>query len=271
MNWIENINNALEFIENNLKSDIDMEKLAREANSSRFHFSRVFKIITNKTVKEYIRERRITVATKELVTSDIAIAKLSEKYLYESPAAFSKAFKRFNGVSPVDVKSKNSEIVASPKLEINLSIRGSEKIRYRIQSRESFYVYGIKRSVRKNTDDIIDFWKETLEKDPRISNQLTGVTYNWFPYKENDTFSYIIGNQAKILPEENKMAYINIPESKWAIFILDSFDIKKIGILWEQIFKDWFPATNYIQSNKPVLEVMGSNSFEIWLPIACNT
>ena len=266
MDWISNINNAIEYIEENLKSEININDVASIANSSKFHFSRTFKIITNKTIKEYIRERRISVATQELVSTSKKISKISEEYLYESPAAFSKAFKRYNGISPYEAKSSDVAVFASPKIKINVSIIGNETLKYRIKSEQSLSVYGIEKKVKKETDDIIKLWKETINKNifPQKA-ELIGVTYNWS--RKKDTFSYLIGTKDKEKIDNTKFSCIKIPESKWAVFAVENYNENNIVQLWENIYSTWLPATNYVQANNPVLEIIKEKTFEIWLPL----
>lgn len=266
MDWIRNINNAIEYIEENLKSEIDIDDVASVANSSKFHFSRIFKIITNKTIKEYIRERRISVATQELVTTNKKISKISEAYLYESPAAFSKAFKRYNRISPNEAKSGDITVFASPKIKINVSVTGSETLKYRIKTEQPFSVSGIEKKVKKNTDDITKFWKETINDNIfQKKSELIGITYNWSGNK--DIFSYLIGTKDKEELDNIKLSRIKIPESKWAVFTVENYNENNIVQLWKNIYSNWLPATNYVQANNPVLEIMKEKIFEIWLPL----
>ncbi len=42
MDWLERMNNALNYIENSLDEEIDYKEIAKAANCSEFHFSRMF-------------------------------------------------------------------------------------------------------------------------------------------------------------------------------------------------------------------------------------
>ena len=58
MDWITGIQNALNYIEDHLKEELDYEEIAKESFSSSFHFQRVFSILCGYTLGEYIRNFR---------------------------------------------------------------------------------------------------------------------------------------------------------------------------------------------------------------------
>ena len=60
MNYKEHIENALEYIETNLKTDMKLADLSRVAGYSEYHFLRVFKEVTGLTPVDYIRKRRLS-------------------------------------------------------------------------------------------------------------------------------------------------------------------------------------------------------------------
>lgn len=50
MDWLERMNNALDYVENSLDEEIDYKKIAKAANCSEFHFSRMFSSISGVTL-----------------------------------------------------------------------------------------------------------------------------------------------------------------------------------------------------------------------------
>ncbi len=66
MDWLERMNNALNYIENSLNEEIDYKEIAKAANCSEFHFSRMFSSISGISLSEYIRRRRLTLAAFEI-------------------------------------------------------------------------------------------------------------------------------------------------------------------------------------------------------------
>ena len=95
MSYLNSIEKALIYIENNLHEDINLSAIAKEAGYSLYHFHRIFKGIVGDSIKNYVRKRRFTEAAKELVYTNKSIVEIGIKYGYESREAFSRAFKKF--------------------------------------------------------------------------------------------------------------------------------------------------------------------------------
>jgi len=117
------LNNAIEYIEDNLDSTIEIDEIAKVAFTSRYHFQRTFHAITGFTLTEYIRNRRLTLAGEELSSKDAKITEIAIKYGYESPDAFTKAFQRLHGVTPSKIKKGNVRLKAFPKLSFQESVK----------------------------------------------------------------------------------------------------------------------------------------------------
>lgn len=94
MDWLDRMNNAMEYVEKHLADVIDFNQAARIACCSTYHFQRMFSFITDVPLSEYIRRRRMTLAAFELQQGGTRIIDIAMKYGYESPEAFSRAFKK---------------------------------------------------------------------------------------------------------------------------------------------------------------------------------
>lgn len=102
--WLDKMNDALRYLEDNLRGKVDHREAARIACSSLRRFQRMFEFVTDMTVDEYLRRRRMALAARDLVESDIRIIDVAARYGYESPDAFSRAFRAFHGASPTEVR-----------------------------------------------------------------------------------------------------------------------------------------------------------------------
>ena len=78
--WPEGIQNALQYIEDNITEPLEMEDIAAKAYVSAFHFQRIFSVLCGVTVGEYIRCRRLSLAAQELPCSDIRVIDAAVKY-----------------------------------------------------------------------------------------------------------------------------------------------------------------------------------------------
>ena len=70
MEWIERLNTTIEYIENHLTEKIDYEQLAKIAGCPSYHFQKTFLYMTNISLSEYIRKRRISLAAVDLQTGE---------------------------------------------------------------------------------------------------------------------------------------------------------------------------------------------------------
>ena len=69
MEWVKAINDAIEFMEKNLTEKITLVDVANSVNISAFHFHHAFTIMAGITPAEYIRNRRLSLAGAEIVSS----------------------------------------------------------------------------------------------------------------------------------------------------------------------------------------------------------
>ena len=101
MNYYERIQKSIDYIESRLKSDIEIEKAAREAFMSCSNYYRMFFALTGYAVKEYIRLRRISSAARDIRETDSSILDIALNYGFESNEAFTRDFKRVTGFPPI--------------------------------------------------------------------------------------------------------------------------------------------------------------------------
>ena len=150
MNWAESISNAIEYIEKNITEDLTIEDIARPAYVSPFYFQQGFAMLCGFTVGEYIRDRRLSLAANDLLTTNERIIDIAVKYGYDSPDSFTKAFVRFNGSTPTQVR-KGGQISYFAPFKLNLTMKGGYIMEYRLEEKESFRVIGLKKQIKYET------------------------------------------------------------------------------------------------------------------------
>ena len=79
MEWLEKLNNSIEYIENNLDGQINIDEAAKLACCSLYHFQRMFSYMAGVSLSEYIRNRRMTKAAIDLQNGEKVID-VSMKY-----------------------------------------------------------------------------------------------------------------------------------------------------------------------------------------------
>lgn len=101
------INRVFEFIDQNLESDLSLNTVSEIAFFSAFHFHRVFKFVTEETLHEYVKRRRIEKSASDLLHKNITATEIAHKYGFSDNSSYSRAFKKYFGVSPTEFKNQN--------------------------------------------------------------------------------------------------------------------------------------------------------------------
>lgn len=83
MDVLDQLNKAMEYIEENIDGYIDYQKLAQIACCSEYHFRRMFSFLSGMSLGEYIRNRRLTAAAYLLKEKDNKIIDVAMRYGYE--------------------------------------------------------------------------------------------------------------------------------------------------------------------------------------------
>lgn len=156
MEWINQLNKAIGYIEANLKEKLDYKEAAKVCHCSLAKFQQIFLLSTGVTLSEYVRYRRMTIAAHELINTDIKVIDLALMLDYDSPEAFARAYQAFHGVPPT-VTRKTGVFEEYEKISFQMQIYGG-------QSR-----MGAKKILRIETERLIirkftpADWKDLLE------------------------------------------------------------------------------------------------------------
>jgi AraC-like DNA-binding protein/2-polyprenyl-3-methyl-5-hydroxy-6-metoxy-1,4-benzoquinol methylase len=135
LNWYEQINEAFDYIEEHLDSSIDLDKVANIMCQSTVSFQRTFSIFMNMSIHEYIRRRRMTLAAIELEANSIKVIDVALKYGYESPEAFTRAFKEIHGISPSAARKKGVQLNLFPRITFLLTAKGDIEMDYEMYNK----------------------------------------------------------------------------------------------------------------------------------------
>ncbi|MDD3243160.1 MAG: helix-turn-helix transcriptional regulator [Eubacteriales bacterium] len=124
MEWILSIGKAVAFMERNMTAEMKSEDVSAAVFASHAHFQRLFHLTTGITIGEYIRNRRLSLAGQELLLTGGKVVDVAMKYQYDTAESFSKAFSRFHGITPSQVKSKGHQLRFFYPLSIHLCVEG---------------------------------------------------------------------------------------------------------------------------------------------------
>ena len=300
MDWIIDIQQAIDYIEDNLTETIDYEEVAKKSYSSSYHFQRVFSILCGFTLGEYIRNRRLTLAGRELATTNAKVIDVALKYGYESPDSFAKAFQKFHGILPSQARNNGSNLKSFSRLVLKFSLEGGTTMNYRIETKPAMILLGYKKGFSGTPyDESRQHQEGNFFKTTRAHQwMLKGISndkmsdYCVLSNFDDDGYDFYISVTTDAYERENlynsEVTGINfmhkfgfeeivIPERTYLVFetemtkmpIPEYFEIRK------QIAAEWLSNAEYQIVNAPELAVYhwgitggyNGRTIEIWIPI----
>lgn len=300
MDWIMGIQQAIDYIEDNLTETIDYEEVAKKCYSSSYHFQRVYSILCGFTLGEYIRNRRLTLAGRELATTNAKVIDVALKYGYESPDSFAKAFQKFHGILPSQARNNGSNLKSFSRLVLKFSLEGGTTMNYRIETKPAMILLGYKKRFSGTPyDESRQHQEGNFFKTTRAHQwMLKGISndkmsdYCVLSNFDDDGYDFYISVTTDAYERENlynsEVTGINfmhkfgfeeivIPERTYLVFetektkmpIPEYFEIRK------QIAAEWLSNAEYQIVNAPELAVYhwgitggyNGRTIEIWIPI----
>lgn len=271
MDWITGIQRAIDYVENHIMEPIDYEEVAKQAYSSSFHFQRVFSILCGFTLGEYIRYRRLSLAGNKLLHSDEKIIDIAFKYGYDTPESFSRAFTRFHGIAPSQVKNNHAVLKSFSRLSVKLILNGGNTMDYRIETKEAFQLIMRKKKVscsqELTTAEISEFWKQCnldgtisalckyISKEDIFGNCIAGASFG--KDAADEQFPYAIGAVYNGLPiKEKYFVAEEIPAHTYVVFPCVGKMPEAFQKLYQKIYSEFFPASEY--------QPCGGTDFEVY-------
>lgn len=278
MNILNELNEACNYIENNIENEIDIKEIARITNQSTDSINRFFVSMLGITIKEYIRKRRLSLAVYDLQNSDEKITDIAFKYGFISYDSFCKAFLNQHHVTPTQAKNPSCEVNIFPPATFEINVNGAQKIKFKICDLKEFEVYGISKNFNCQSSDRFkqekEMWSNDYEHYPeKICQGYDGIWYGIF---ENGKYSIARKKEDVGLDGLEK---IKIKSGKYAVFITDKggYAGDELSKTHDLIFNSWLKDTQYNIKREYIIEVFHlatdkakrrkNRYYEIYIPI----
>lgn len=286
MNWAKQLNESINYIEENLAGEISYEAISKIARCSVYNFQRMFSYIADKPLSEYIRSRRLTMAAFDLLNSTEKIIDIALKYGYESQDAFTRAFKNFHSVLPSSVRNEIVQLKSCPRLSFQITIKGENHMNYQIEQWPALKVMGILHKVKTSTAfEVIpkiweNAWKDgTMQRfienfpDYRPAGFL-GIAAGG-QWGNSEEMNYIIAvtshvdvSECKHIPALEGMQEFSYPAATWAIFEANGELPDATQKVYKQFYTEWLPNSGYELADMPIIECyMQENRQEVWIAV----
>ncbi|MFF4408650.1 GyrI-like domain-containing protein [Streptomyces sp. NPDC001262] len=281
---LEQLNRALEHIEEHLDRQIDVAELARIAVTSEYHFRRMFSALAGIPLSEYIRRRRLTVAGAEVLAGERTLLDVAVRHGYTSGEAFARAFRAVHGIGPGEARRTGAALCSQPRMSFRLIVEGSSTMQYRIVEKDEFRIVGRKARVplvhQGVNPAIAGFIKglgqETVQRITALSDGEPGgilaVSDDLDPSRAEGTeLDYWHGVvSSATVPED--LESLTVPAGTWAVFESSGPFPQALQFLWRDVFTQWFPSNPYRSRPGPeILRVRiiheGQADAQLWIPV----
>lgn len=278
MEWIERLNQAINYMEEHLTEQVDYEELGRIAGCSSYHFQRMFSYMAGMPLSEYIRKRKMSLAAVDLQGGKIKIIDAAEKYGYSSPTAFNRAFQSIHGIAPSAIKTEGVSVKSFPPITFKLTVKGVEELEYRIETKDAFRIVGVsvplEKEIEKNFAVIPSKWQEismngTLQKLTGMMNAEPMGVLGVSTCNEEEPWRYYIAVSSS--KDREEWEEYTVPAATWAIFS-GSGTNQSIQELEQRIVTEWLPTSGYEYGSAPDIEVYlnpdpANAQYEVWIPV----
>jgi len=283
---LHELNHVIDYIEDHLTGDLSLETISEYAGVSDYHFRKIFLYISGMTLSEYIKNRKMSEANKDLLHGE-KVTDVALKYGYESMDGFTRAFKKWSGFLPSDVFKKGIS-KSFPKFTFVINIKGGISMEFRIENKPAFNLVGVSKRVPMQfegvNNEIVKLAQSITDKQKAAMRALQNIA----PYeivnasydadanflKEEGDLTHLIG----VLTTENQVSDIldKVPVEAytWAVFPNEGPFPVTLQETMAKIYSEWLPSSSYEVINAPSFSFTKMDQHkkdhafsEIWIPV----
>ena len=266
MNIYQSLNKVIEYIEQHLEEEILYNKLAQILGVNEYTMQSVFRLLCNISISEYIRNRRLSNSGFDLCHTNEKVIDIAVKYQYDNATSFSRAFEKFHGIKPSQVKKNLEGLKNYTRIHFDeTQIVPKENMEYSIIEKEELILYG--KGIKTTEEEIGKDAPKFFEKMIKEYNKKYGnISYGMTVYEkrfESDELEYWTLYD-KPISEFTK--YI-IPKSRWIVFRINSTEAMDIQKLTNQFYEEFVPSCKYNFKPIPELEYYHNNVTDFMIAV----
>jgi len=259
------IQKSIKYIENNLSYELTIKECSKIAGYSEFYYQKIFKGVTGLSVAEYIRKRRLSIASKLLLNTDLTVFEIAFDVGFNSIENFSRAFKKEHGITASDYRSTRSSLHLLDSYDFNNSTDIGEPDLVYFEG-IAVHCEVINTNHKNRHTDIPKHWNNYHKK---YKCKLQEYDYGLLKSHTDNSYSYWIGRE-----NLDTSQLLVIPAGWYLKFNTSSADaftfVESIHKAWEEIYR-YLDANNIVQKGPFAFEryIEASKTFseEIFIPV----
>lgn len=283
---LKELNQVMDYIEDHLTDDLSLEKVAEYAGVSDYHFRKIFFYLSGLMLSEYIRNRKLSEANKNLIHGE-TVTEVAYKYGYQSLDGFTRAFKNWSGFLPSDA-IKRGISKSYPKLSFIITVKGGTSMEFRMEDKPAFKLVGVSKRVpmqfegvnqeiEKLAESITDEQREEMHSLQNIEPyEIVNASYDADSnfLKEEGDLTHLIG----VLTTKNQVSdlldVVPVEAYTWVIFPNEGPFPSTLQDTMAKTYSEWLPSSDYEVVNAPTFSYTKMDMYkkdyaysEVWLPV----
>ena len=254
---LNELNRIIDYIEGNLTEELSLESISAHIGVSDYHFRKIFYYISGMTISEYIKNRRLTEANKDLLQGE-RVTDTVFKYGYESVDGFTRAFKRWSGFLPSEVRKKGVN-KSLPKFSFIISIKGGTAMEFRTVDKPAFYLAGVSVRVPMQFEGVNNEIVKLAQSITQEQRDEMHALQNTQPFeivnafydadegflKEEGGLTHLIGVLTTMEEESKHLEKVFVDANTWVVFPSEGAFPAALQESMANVYTQWLPTSGY--------------------------
>lgn len=259
---------SVDFIEENLQTNVTLSDIADASNLSPYYFLNLFRTLNGYTPFVYLQCRRLSQAAIELITTDKPIIEITFDYQFNSQEAFSRAFKNRFHISPLKYRNYGirHSILERPSDPI-MALSGNRFIlNPEIICKPRKYYVGLRRVGDNSHPENMRLTFELLSRAAEIKNCISAplevyyISRYFFDSNGKELYDiYIAVEVTEIKDLPKGLVGLELSEQWYATFRFCGTLQSIVGQYYRYIFDKWLPSSGLNFTSKYQYEHIRGN------------
>jgi AraC family transcriptional regulator len=253
--YLKRVNIVVDFINNHLDEELDLQKLAEMSNLSTYHFHRIMKAFLGEPLGAYIIRVRLETAVRLLRYTDLPVEQIAYSVGYEMPSSLSKSFKQFYDITPQEYRNNKNFVIMKPvQLNPDLKLKSPKVIE--LETKKAIY---IRLNGAYSELDFCGAWTRlwAYVKEQKLFSAGIEHISIYHDDPKVTTSEKLRTDVCLVLPKpaepKGEIGVKEIAGGKYAVFLYQG-PYTNLGIVYDTIFAQWLPGSGYELRNAPLFE-----------------
>lgn len=253
--YLKRVNIVVDYINNHLDEELDLQKLAEMSNLSTYHFHRIMKAFLGETLGAYIIRVRLETAVRLLRYTDLPVEQIAYSVGYEMPSSLSKSFKQFYDITPQEYRNNKNFVIMKPvQLNPDLKLKSPKVIE--LETKKAIY---IRLNGAYSELDFCGTWGRlwAYVKEQKLFSAGIEHISIYHDDPKVTTSEKLRTDVCLVLPKpaepKGEIGVKEIAGGKYAVFLYQG-PYTNLRIVYDTIFAQWLPGSGYELRNAPLFE-----------------